>query len=106
MMSEEQHRESKLSDDKRGILQDQVAELLDGAPFRDPNWGGLSDVRLTVVSRDEFRVSIDVHKSVLAEKSRFFAEKLQRDREVSYSEEISDCDDVKVYVETLVFSLM
>ena len=104
MMSDEQNRESKLSEDKRKKLQDRVAKLLDDAPFRNPNWGGLvsGDVRLTVVGRDGYKVSMDVHKSVLASKSRFFAEKLRRDRGVSHSVEISDCDDVEVYVETVV----
>ncbi|PON95686.1 hypothetical protein TorRG33x02_085150, partial [Trema orientale] len=104
MMSDEQHRESRLSDDKRRKLQDRVAKLLDDAPFRDPNWGGMvsDDMRLTVVARDLFRVSMDVHKSVFASKSRFFAEKLCRDRGVSHSIEISDCDDVEVYVEIVV----
>ncbi|XP_062081956.1 BTB/POZ domain-containing protein At5g60050 [Humulus lupulus] len=104
MMNDEQHRESKLSDDKRRKLQERVAKLLEHAPFRNPNWGGLvsGDVRLTVVARDGFKVSMDVHKSVLASKSRFFAEKLRRDRGVSHSVEISDCDDVDVYVEAVV----
>ncbi|XP_040993461.1 BTB/POZ domain-containing protein At5g60050 [Juglans microcarpa x Juglans regia] len=98
MMSEEQHRESKLSEEKRRKLQDRVSKLLDEAPFRD----AAGDVRLSVVGRDGFRVSMDVHKSVLAEKSRFFAEKLRRDRGVAHSVEISDCDDVEVYVEAVV----
>ncbi|KAK4255012.1 hypothetical protein QN277_008075 [Acacia crassicarpa] len=102
MMSEEQNRESKLPNDKRRKLQDRVSKLLDEAPFRDPNWGGPGDVRLTVVARDGFKASMDVHKSVLTEKSRFFAEKLRCDRGVSHSVEISDCDDVEVYVETVV----
>lgn len=102
MMSEEQNRESKTSDDKRRKLQDRVAKLLDEAPFRDPNWGGPGDVKLTVVARDGFKVTMDVHKSVLIEKSRFFAEKLRCDRGVSHSVEISDCDGVEVYVETVV----
>ncbi|PQQ05966.1 BTB/POZ domain-containing protein [Prunus yedoensis var. nudiflora] len=45
---------------------------------------------------------MDVHKSVLAAKSRFFADKLRKDRGVSHCVEISDCDDVEVYVETVV----
>ncbi|KAL5581147.1 hypothetical protein UlMin_013589 [Ulmus minor] len=103
MMSDEQHRELKLSDEKRRKLHDRVSKLLDEAPFRNPNWGGSSgDVKLTVVSRDGFRVSIDVHKSVLASKSRFFSDKLRCDRGVSHSVEISDCDDVEVYLETVV----
>lgn len=98
MMSEEQHRESKLSDDKRLKARDRVSKLLAEAPFRN----SAGDVRLAVVGRDGFRVSMDVHKSVLAEKSRFFAEKLGGDRGVVHSVEISDCDDVEVYVEAVV----
>lgn len=55
-----------------------------------------------MVAKDGFRVSMDVHKSVLGSKSRFFAEKLRKDRGVSHCVEISDCDDVEVYVETVV----
>lgn len=55
-----------------------------------------------MVAKDGFRVSMDVHKSVLASKSRFFAEKLRKDRGVSHCVEISDCDDVEVYVESVV----
>lgn len=98
MMSDEQHRESRLSDEKRRKLHDRVARLLDEAPFRN----AAGDVRLAVVGRDGFRVSMDVHKSVLAEKSRFFAEKLRRDHGVFHSVEISDCDDVDVYVEAVL----
>lgn len=101
MMSDEQHRDSKLSDRR---VHEKVHKLLENAPFRNPNWGGLvsGDVRLTVVAKDGFRVSMDVHKSVLGSKSRFFAEKLRKDRGVSHCVEISDCDDVEVYVETVV----
>lgn len=65
---------------------------------------GSGDVRLTVVSRDGFRVSMDVHRRVLSEKSRYFAERLRGDRGVSHSVdiEISECDDLEVYVETVV----
>lgn len=98
MMSDEQHRESRLSDEKRRKLHERVARLLDEAPFRN----AAGDVRLAVVGRDGFRVSMDVHKSVLAEKSRFFSEKLRRDRGMAHSVEISDCDDVEVYVEAVL----
>lgn len=59
-------------------------------------------MKLTVVARDGFKVSMDVHKTVLADKSRFFAEKLRRESGISHSVEISDCDDVEVYVEAVV----
>ncbi|XP_061361840.1 BTB/POZ domain-containing protein At5g60050 [Gastrolobium bilobum] len=98
MMSEEHTRESKFSDDKRRKMQDRVLKLLDEEPFR----GGGGDVKLTVVSRDGFKVSMDVHKRVLADKSRFFAEKLRCESGLSHSVEISDCDDVEVYVEAVV----
>uniref|UniRef100_A0A2P2IVZ3 Uncharacterized protein MANES_11G138100 n=1 Tax=Rhizophora mucronata TaxID=61149 RepID=A0A2P2IVZ3_RHIMU len=64
---------------------------------------GLGDVRLTVVGRDGLRISMDVHKRILLEKSGFFREKLGgRDKGVVHSVEISECDDVEVYLETLV----
>ena len=92
MMSDERNRESKLSEDKHKKLQDRVANLLDDARFRNPNLGGLvsGDVRLTVVGRDGYNVCMDVHKSILTSKSRFFAEKLCRDRGVLSLVEISD----------------
>lgn len=59
-----------------------------------------------MVGKDGFRVCMDVHKNVLAEKSRFFAEKLairdKENREMLHVVEISECDDVEVYVETVV----
>lgn len=47
-----------------------------------------------------FRVTVDVHRRVLAAKSRFFAEKLRRSG--THSVEILECDDVAVYVEAVV----
>ncbi|XP_057954762.1 BTB/POZ domain-containing protein At5g60050 [Malania oleifera] len=102
MMSEEQQRESARFDDRRRKMQDQVAGVLAEALVRNPNWGGSGDVKLTVVSRDGFRVSMDVHRRVLADRSRFFAEKLRRDEAVSHEVEICDTDDVEVYVETVM----
>lgn len=105
MMSEDQNRELRNSDDSVRKMQDRVSRLLAEAPFRNPNWEGYDgDVKLTVTSRDGYRVSMDVHRAVLADRSRFFAEKLGRDRDrvVSHSVEICDCDDVEVYVETVV----
>lgn len=56
-----------------------------------------------MIGRDGYRVSVNAHKRVLIEKSGFFREKL-RDREkgVMHSVEISECDDVEVYLETLL----
>lgn len=95
MMSEEQTRESKHSLESRYRTQERVSRVLADAPFP-----AVGDVRLTIGARDGFKVSMDVHRRVLVGRSRFFAEKLQRNG--SHSVEILDCDDVEVYVETLV----
>ncbi|GFZ17954.1 BTB/POZ domain-containing protein [Actinidia rufa] len=106
MMSEEQTRESKQSIETRIKLNERVSRVLETAPFRDPGkWGGFGDVRLAISGSDGFRVSMDVHRKVLADRSRFFAEKLRprsTAAEVEVSVEICDCDDVEVYVETVV----
>ncbi|KAB2020938.1 hypothetical protein ES319_D07G104600v1 [Gossypium barbadense] len=106
MMSEEHLRDSKAIEESRKKTQTRIAKFLDELKTRTSNdWGLRSgDVRLTVVSRDGHRVSMDVHKRVLSEKSRFFAEKLSQRKEkgVSHTVEISECDDVEVYVETVV----
>ncbi|KAI4368800.1 hypothetical protein MLD38_017314 [Melastoma candidum] len=126
MMSLEQQHQANLHTQRARILR-----VLSTAPFRnsflnngfkcdgkDGSSGGVNggvdlglldsgDVRLTVVSRDGFRVSMDVHRRVLAEKSRYFAAKLG-DETGGFSGpgavevEISECDDVEVYVEVVV----
>ncbi|XP_047317265.1 BTB/POZ domain-containing protein At5g60050 [Impatiens glandulifera] len=115
MMSEEHNLDSKQSIDARHKIHERVSRVLAGAPFRNPgNWGGFGDVKLTITGRDGYRVSMDVHRRVLADQSRFFADKLHRDVTDSVggaasstgmlylSVEICDCDDVEVYVETVV----
>ncbi|KAK7306163.1 hypothetical protein VNO77_44086 [Canavalia gladiata] len=52
-------------------MQDRMSKLLDEAALRD---GG--DMRVTVVGRKEFKISMEVHNSVLTNKSRFFIKKL------------------------------
>ncbi|KAK8598411.1 hypothetical protein V6N13_094382 [Hibiscus sabdariffa] len=106
MMSEENLRGSKTMEESRRRTQRRVAKFLSELNSYSFKNGGLgpSDVRLTVVSTDGQRVSMDVHRRVLSEKSRFFAENLSQRREkgVSHTVEISECDDVEVYVETVV----
>ncbi|KAK7262391.1 hypothetical protein RJT34_29963 [Clitoria ternatea] len=97
MMSSEEHNRRPPDDTRRRRLQDRLSHLLQEPPFL-----GGGDVRVTVVGRDGFKVSMEVQKSVLADKSRFFAEKLRCDGSLSHSVEISDCDDVQVYVEAVV----
>ncbi|KAH9621839.1 hypothetical protein KSS87_013153 [Heliosperma pusillum] len=97
MMSEEQLRESKHScDTNRRRLHHKLNTSGLGVGL------GVGDVKLTVSGRDGFKICMDVHRSVLADKSRFFAEKLSPDDGLTLSVEICDCDDVDVYVETLV----
>ncbi|XVE59160.1 hypothetical protein DITRI_Ditri05aG0023200 [Diplodiscus trichospermus] len=106
MMSEEHLRDSKTMEESRKKTQTRVAKFLTELKISSfNNWGlGSGDIRLTIVSRDGYKVSMDVHRRVLSEKSRFFAEKLSQRREkgISHTVEISECDDVEVYVETVV----
>lgn len=100
--------EPKPSFEARKKLQERVSVALSRAPFRICNRWGVGDVKLTVAARADpgeaeaaaFRVSMDVHRAVLAAKSRFFAEKLRRSG--THSVEILECDDVAVYVEAVV----
>ena len=83
MMSEEHLRDSKTIEESLKKTQSRVAKFLTELKICSfNNWGlGSGDVKLTVVSRDGYRVSMDVHRRVLSEKSRFFAEKLSQRRE-------------------------
>ncbi|MCL7039173.1 hypothetical protein MKW94_000793 [Papaver nudicaule] len=106
MMSTEQEKEpfQNLYHDKNSTkLQQRINEILTNAPFQNPNWGEHSDVKLVVVSRDEsFKVEMRVHRKVLVNRSRFFADKLKSSGKIEHCVEISDIDNVEIYVETLV----
>lgn len=78
-----------------------------GNQFNDP---ASSDVKLTLSSKDGISITMCVHRQILVAHSRFFAVKLS-DRwskqqmapsSSPYIVEISDCDDVEVYIETLM----
>lgn len=93
--------------DKQLLLHQRLAEMLGncspGNQFNDPV---SSDVKLTLSSKDGLSVSMNVHRQVLIANSRFFAAKLsdhwsKQQRSLPHAVEISDCDDVEVYVETL-----
>ncbi|KAI3968928.1 hypothetical protein MKX01_034072 [Papaver californicum] len=65
-----------------------------------------SDVKLTLSSKDGLSVTMNVHRQILVANSRFFADKLsdkwsKQQRSLPHIVEISDCDDVEVYIETL-----
>lgn len=96
-----------LVQDRQILLQDRVAEILGscspGNQFNDQDTG---DVRLTLSSKDGLSISLSVHRHILIAHSRFFASKLsdrwsKQQRSLPHLVEISDCDDVEVYIETL-----
>ncbi|KAH0456036.1 hypothetical protein IEQ34_013943 [Dendrobium chrysotoxum] len=93
--------------DRQILLQERVAEILGscspGNQFNDQDTG---DVRLTLSSKDGISVSLSVHRHILVSHSRFFASKLsdrwsKQQRSLPHLVEISDCDDIEVYIETL-----
>ncbi|XWS48900.1 hypothetical protein CRYUN_Cryun13aG0116500 [Craigia yunnanensis] len=96
--------------DKQALTMQRISDLLStrspGNQFNDP---GLSDIKLTLNSKDGISVSMNVHRQILVAHSRFFAVKLsdrwskqQRNGSAGpYIVEIADCDDVEVYIETL-----
>ncbi|KAG2311054.1 hypothetical protein Bca52824_022611 [Brassica carinata] len=90
MMSEEHHREPPRRKSHARVAQI-MAEFKNGGVYDGLSLGP-SDVKLTVVGRDGYR------------KSRFFMEKMssRREKGVSHMVEISECDDVEIYVETVV----
>ncbi|KAF2935504.1 BTB/POZ domain-containing protein At1g63850 [Oryza sativa Japonica Group] len=93
--------------DRQVLLQDRVAELIGScSPGNQFNDADSSDVRLTLTSKDGLSVTLCVHRHILVAHSRFFAAKLsdrwsKQQRTLPHIVEISDCDDVEVYVETL-----
>ncbi|KAI5011765.1 hypothetical protein ZWY2020_013902 [Hordeum vulgare] len=93
--------------DRQALLQDRVAELIGScSPGNQFNDADSSDVRLTLSSKDGLSLTLCVHRHILVAHSRFFAAKLsdrwsKQQRTLPHIVEISDCDDVEVYVETL-----
>ncbi|KAL8498497.1 hypothetical protein ACS0TY_021722 [Phlomoides rotata] len=103
-----QHSSNPPSQDKQGLMQQRLLDLLalrsPGNQFNDVD---SSDVKLTLSSKDGLTVSISVHRQILVVHSRFFAVKLnekwanQQRNSGPYNVEIADCDDIEVYIETL-----
>ncbi|KAJ7296496.1 hypothetical protein O6H91_15G081800 [Diphasiastrum complanatum] len=64
-----------------------------------------SDVKLTLSSKEGCCVTVNVHKQTLSSQSRFFAAKLSdrwsKQRVPPYMIDVSDCDDVEVYLQTI-----
>lgn len=93
--------------DRQTLLQDRIADLIGScSPGNQFNDADSSDVRLTLSSKDGLSVTLCVHRHILVAHSRFFAAKLsdrwsKQQRTLPHIVEISDCDDVEVYAETL-----
>eukprot|EP01018_Ginkgo_biloba_P020175 Gb_12306 [translate_table: standard] len=93
--------------DKQLLIQERMSTILSccspGSQFNDAD---SSDVKLTLSSKDGLSVTMNVHRQILVAHSRFFAAKLserwsKQQRTLPHLVEISDCDDVEVYMETL-----
>ncbi|KAK9050563.1 hypothetical protein SSX86_030467 [Deinandra increscens subsp. villosa] len=96
--------------DKQALMQQRLLDLLSsrspGSQFNDPD---SSDVKLTLGSKEGMTVSMNVHRQILVSQSRFFAVKLSdncrwkvgQQGQPPYIVEISDCDDIEVYIESI-----
>lgn len=62
---------------------------------------GTSDLKVVLLGKQGFTVKLNVHRSVLVENTRFFAEKLSAQQPCLRFLEIEDCEDVEIYVETV-----
>lgn len=92
--------------DKQALMQQRILDLLScrspGSRFNDSN---SSDVKLTLSCKDGMSVVMYAHREILVGNSRFFAVKLADYRwkvgQGQYGVEISDCDDIEVYIESI-----
>ncbi|KAJ8770703.1 hypothetical protein K2173_021350 [Erythroxylum novogranatense] len=62
---------------------------------------GTSDMKVVLRGKQGFCVKLSVHKNILVESSRFFADKLSQEASTFSCLEIDDCEDVEIYVETV-----
>ncbi|ESQ37437.1 hypothetical protein EUTSA_v10002519mg [Eutrema salsugineum] len=98
MISDEQNCETRrVQEEPRRKYHARVAKIL--TDFKNSVEPG--DVKLSLVGRSGYAVTMDVHKKVLSEKSSFFMDRIKSQSE-SHTVEISECDDVEVFVETVV----
>jgi len=78
------------------------------SPGNQFNDASSSDLKLTLNNREGYSVTVNVHRHILVSNSRFFAAKLsdrwskqQRTGTNPNLIEITDIDDVEIYLETL-----
>ncbi|GLU13669.1 hypothetical protein SLE2022_302890 [Rubroshorea leprosula] len=62
---------------------------------------GTSDMKVILLGKQGFCVKLSVHRKVLVENSRFFADKLSEQESGLPCLEMDDCEDVEIYVETV-----
>ncbi|WOK91677.1 hypothetical protein Cni_G00368 [Canna indica] len=60
-----------------------------------------SDLKVMLHGKGGTSVRMSVHRSILAEQSTFFADKLSRNSPAPQLLEMADCEDVEIYVETV-----
>lgn len=109
-------RSGIISDDQRNFITDTPGLIAPVAAERAPRpkienlprkvaieFGepGTSDMRVLLLGKQGFCVKLSVHKNVLVENSRYFADKLSEQQSSLSSLEIDDCEDVEIYVETV-----
>lgn len=100
-------KQTSAQQDRQFFMQEKILAILGscspGSQFNDSE---SSDVKLTLSSKDGLSVTLNVHRQILVAHSRFFAAKLsdrwsKQQRSLPHLVEISDCDDVEIYMETL-----
>ncbi|CAH8326690.1 unnamed protein product [Eruca vesicaria subsp. sativa] len=62
--------------------------------------------KLTVTAKDEYKVTMKIQRKVLLERSKVFMEKMscREEKGVSHMVEISECDQVEIYVKNVVLT--
>ncbi|KAM7258004.1 hypothetical protein ACFE04_013745 [Oxalis oulophora] len=119
MLSHNHHNhnhQSYVDNNREALILQRINYLLTRkSPGNSFNDSVTSDVKLTLSSKDGISVSMSVHKQILVAHSRFFALKLSHGGKANGAAttttttssllpcivEISDCDDVEVYIQTL-----
>eukprot|EP00249_Psilotum_nudum_P015468 c25341_g1_i1 orf=907-2862(+) len=96
------HANSGLS--KQFLIQERLMSSC--SPGNQFNDASSSDVKLTLSNKAGISVDLNLHRHILASHSQFFSAKLSERRSmqqclVLHRMEISDCDDIELYVETL-----
>ncbi|XP_038722775.1 BTB/POZ domain-containing protein At3g50780-like isoform X2 [Tripterygium wilfordii] len=62
---------------------------------------GTGDMKFVLLGKQGFCVKLSVHRNILVENSNYFADKFSEQESGIPCLEISDCEDVEIYVETV-----